>query len=359
MPLAANPQHLDVDKAAVRAALLAWYDRQARDLPWRVTPERRAAGARPDPYRVWLSEIMLQQTTVAAVKSYFEAFLSRWPNIQALAAAPREEVLQAWAGLGYYARARNLHAAAAILARQGFPDSEEKLRALPGVGAYTAAAIAAIALDRPANVVDGNIKRVTARLFAVRTPMPEAKAALKALAGTLVGPDRPGDWAQALMDLGATICTPRAPDCPHCPIRFACRAHAQGAAEIYPVKRAKAVRPLRHGVAFLAVRSGKILLARRPDEGLLGGMLALPATPFRADPWARDEALAHAPPGEAWEDVGAVRHVFTHFALQLAIWRGSAAPEARGTWWDASDVRRAGLPTAFRKAAILGLSVQP
>lgn len=359
MLVAEDPLHLVVDKAAVRSALLGWYDRCGRELPWRVGPAARASGMRPDPYRVWLSEVMLQQTTAAAVRPYYEAFLARWPTVKALAEASREEVLRAWAGLGYYARARNLHTAAAALAENGFPETEDGWRVLPGVGAYTAAAVAAIAFDRPANVVDGNVERVMARLFAVKSPLPGARSALRAGAARLVGPDRPGDWAQALMDLGATLCTPRAPACSACPVRFACRAAAEGRPERYPLKAKKLERPLRHGAAFVAVREGQVLLTLRPDEGLLGGMTALPATPFREQPWTLDEALAYAPAGSGWEEAGAVRHVFTHFALRLAVWRGFAARAADGRWWAVADAARAGLPTVFRKAAVLGLSVQP
>lgn len=346
MPALARKSPAPVDKPTatrdkLRKSLLNWYDANARDLPWRLR------GGRPDPYRVWLSEIMLQQTTVAAVAPYFARFIARWPTAQALAAAPREEVLGAWAGLGYYSRARNLHAAAQQLAAEGFPDSEAGWRALPGVGPYTAAAIAAIALEAAANVVDGNVERVMARLYAVETPLPAAKAELRALAGAFVSADRPGDWAQALMDLGATVCTPKSPKCGACPWRGACAAFAAGAPEHYPRRAAKPDRPQRYGVAWRMERDGALWLVRRPDKGLLGGMAALPTTEWRAKRWPRAEALAHAPAAADWRRAGRVRHVFTHFALTLDVYVADAAPRGDGWWGDASA-----LPTVFRKAAM-------
>ena len=335
----------------LRVALLDWYDREARALPWRVGPQARRAGRRPDAYAVWLSEVMLQQTTVAAVGPYFERFRTAWPTLADLAAAPRENVLRLWAGLGYYSRARNLHAAAQALAAGGIPEDEAGWRLLPGVGAYTAAAVAAIAFDRPANVVDGNVERVMARLFAVETPLPDAKPELAALAATLVTEDRPGDWAQALMDLGATVCIPRAPRCAMCPVTSFCRAFAGGAPETYPRKRAKAVRPERHGVAFRLERAGQVLLVRRPDRGLLGGMAALPSTPWRAERWTDAEARALAPAQTRWRSLGEIRHVFTHFALTLRVWVGEG--EADGDWVEIGGLSGAGLPTVFRKAAAL------
>src|SRR5579885_2301985 len=269
--------------------LLAWYDRHRRVLPGRALP-----GERPDPYRVWLSEVMLQQTTVPAVMGYFARFLERRPDVEALAEAPLDEVLHAWQGLGYYARARNLHACArAVVARHGgaFPRDEAALRALPGIGDYTAAAIAAIAFDRRAAPVDGNVERVTARLFAIETPLPEAKPELRRLAASLVPERRAGDYAQAAMDLGATLCTPRKPRCVLCPWREECRARALGVAENLPRRRAAAARPVRRGVAFWAVREdGAVLLRRRPEAGLLGGMMEVPSTPWRAAEWSEAEA---------------------------------------------------------------------
>jgi A/G-specific adenine glycosylase len=301
------------DVSGIRGRLLGWYDRHARGLPWRVGPAERAAGVRPDPYRVWLSEIMLQQTTTPHAAPYFEAFTVRWPTVEALAAADDSEVMAAWAGLGYYARARNLLACArAVASEHGgrFPDTEAGLRSLPGVGAYTAAAVAAIAFDRPANVVDGNVERVMSRLFAVETPLPAAKPELARLAGTLVADDRPGDWAQALMDLGATICTPKSPKCLLCPLQQDCAAWRTGAPETYPRKGAKAERPHRYGLAFVAVDDGRVALVRRPDKGLLGGMLGLPTSE-----WTTEEVAV--PFG--WTGVGAIEHVFTHFSLTLGV----------------------------------------
>ena len=336
---------------ALRVALLNWYDQNARSMPWRAAPGASRKGARPDPYAVWLSEVMLQQTTVAAVRPFFARFMVAFPTVQALAQAPREEVLRLWAGLGYYSRARNLHAAAQVLAANGIPSDEAGWRALPGVGPYTAAAVAAIAFDRPTNVVDANVERVMARLGAVETPLPEARPALAALAGAFVTPDRPGDWAQALMDLGATICAPRRPACGQCPVSFGCAALKCGAPEIYPRRKTRAARPERHGVAFRLERKGQVLLVKRPDKGLLGGMAALPTTPWRAAAWTRTEALAYAPATADWRLVGAVRHVFTHFALTLEVWTGEGG--ADGDWSCVDTLSQAGLPTVFRKAAAL------
>jgi len=327
--------------------ILAWYDRHHRDLPWRIPPK---AGARPDPYHVWLSEVMLQQTTVAAVRGYFAAFTERWPTVEALAAAPSDQVLAAWAGLGYYARARNLHRCAIAVAAAGgrFPDTEEALRALPGIGPYTAAAIAAIAFDRPATVVDGNVERVMARLHAETDPLPGVKARLHAHAAALTPARRPGDYAQAVMDLGATICTPRRPTCGLCPWRPACRGHGAGIAETLPARARKPAKPVRRGTAFVALdRTGRVLTERRPARGLLGGMLALPSTA-----WAQT-APDPAPPFAAhWQAAGEVRHTFTHFHLRLAVlWTwvdrlpGTAPP---------IEEAEAAMPTIFAKACRLG-----
>jgi A/G-specific adenine glycosylase len=333
-----------VDNAAatrenLRKSLLSWYDRAGRSLPWRVR------GKHADPYRVWLSEVMLQQTTVAAVIPYFARFLERWPTVDALAAAPRDDVLGAWAGLGYYSRARNLHAAAQRLAAKGFPTTEAGWRALAGVGPYTAAAIAAIALDEPTNVVDGNVERVMTRLHAVETPLPDAKPELRGLAGALVTADRPGDWAQALMDLGATVCTPKTPKCDECPWMEACAARASGVPEAFPRRAAKAERPKRYGAVYRIERDGVFWLIRRPDNGLLGGMAALPTTEWRTKKYTRAEVLAQAPIDAQWEKVGAVKHVFTHFALTLDVYAADATPSGDG-WWGEANV----LPTVFRKA---------
>jgi A/G-specific adenine glycosylase len=337
----------------LRSRLLAWYDAYRRDLPWRAGP-----GERVDPYRVWLSEIMLQQTTVPHATPYFHAFLARWPTVAALAAAPDAEVMAAWAGLGYYARARNLLACARMVAgRAGgaFPSDLEGLRALPGVGAYTAAAIGAIAFGRAANVVDGNVERVMARLFAVETPLPAAKPELATLAGDLVTADRPGDWAQALMDLGATVCRPKAPLCGACPLSTLCAARAAGAPETYPRRSAKERRPHRHGVAYVLARRGAIALVRRPAKGLLGGMLGLPTTDWRAAAWTAAEARAGAPCRGAWRDLGAVGHVFTHFSLSLRVLATEASTDAiarldQVITWMPLDGAKAATPSLFRKA---------
>lgn len=347
MPALARSSARPVEKLAttrdnLRKSLLSWYDQAGRELPWRVR------NGRADPYRVWLSEVMLQQTTAAAVAPRYLDFLRRWPRVEALAAAPRDEVLAAWAGLGYYARARNLHAAARVLAIEGFPTTEAGWRALPGVGPYTAAAIAAIACGQPANAVDGNVERVVARLHAVEAPLPGAKALLRALAGALVTEDRPGDWPQALMDLGATVCTPRKPNCGACPWAEPCAARAAGAPELYPRKAAKAERPQRYGAVFRIERNGQFWLVRRPDKGLLGGMAALPTTDWRDATWGRADALRHAPVPAQWDKIGQVRHVFTHFALTLDVYAGAGEPQGDG-WWDDESA----LPTVFKKAAHL------
>jgi A/G-specific adenine glycosylase len=337
--------------------ILAWYDRMARRLPWRVPP---GADLQPDPYRVWLSEVMLQQTTVAAVRTYFESFTSRWPRVKDLAAAEDAEVMAAWAGLGYYARARNLLKCARAVARERegrFPDTEAELLQLPGIGPYTAAAIAAIAFDRPAAVLDGNIERVMARMFAVQTPLPEAKPALRAHAAALTPERRAGDYAQAVMDLGATICTPRNPACGLCPWREACAARAQGIAADLPRKTPRAAKPVRHGIVYLAVREdGAVLLERRPEKGLLGGMLGLPGTA-----WSETPPASQRPFPAEWERVpGEVRHTFTHFHLILRI-ETARLPDGFeppfGTF-HGGDPGRA-LPTVMRKALQLGLSARP
>ncbi len=343
----AVPPESRPDVPALRAALLGWYDVHARPLVWRAI-----GGARPDPYRVWLSEVMLQQTTTAHAAPYFEAFTARWPTVSDLAAAEDAEVMAAWAGLGYYARARNLLACARAVARAHggvFPDTEAGLLALPGVGPYTAAAVAAIAFGRPANVVDGNVERVMARLFAVETPLPAAKSELRRLAGTLVAGDRPGDWAQALMDLGATVCRPGRPLCAACPLTAHCAAFASGVPERWPLKAPKPERPRRHGVAWVLLDGqGRVALVRREEKGLLGGMLGLPTSDWGAP------AADPAPPAAAdWRDAGAVEHVFTHFSLTLSVRAG----EGEGDFlWTAPDEARTALPTVFRKALERGLA---
>jgi A/G-specific adenine glycosylase len=323
-------------------SLLPWYDAHARTLPWRAPP----GAPLPDPYRVWLSEIMLQQTTVAAVIPYFDRFMARWPTVAALAAADDGEVMAAWAGLGYYARARNLlKCAREIAARGAFPETEAELRTLPGIGRYTAAAIAAIAFGQRAVVVDGNIERVAARLFAVETPLPTAKSELYALTDSLTPASRSGDFAQAMMDLGATICTPRDPKCLLCPLSAGCAARATGNATAYPKRAPKAARPARHGYALWVEQAGQVLLVRRPAKGLLGGMLALPSS--------------LAEPASNGAPLGQVTHVFTHFSLTLDVMRvshDSGCPLQRdGQWWDIARLNEAGLPALFAKAVQLAM----
>ena len=338
------------------ASLLFWYDRHRRDLPWRAPPGRPA-----DPYRVWLSEIMLQQTTVPTVGPYFARFVARWPDFASLAAASLDEVLHAWQGLGYYARARNLHACArAVATRHGgeLPDDPAALRKLPGIGEYTAAAISAIAFDRPLAAVDGNVERVMARIFAVDAPLPGAKPQLRALAESLVPATRPGDFAQALMDLGAVLCTPRRPRCVLCPWREACAAVAAGSAEKLPVQAAKPERPLRYGVAFWLRRpDGAVLLRRRPEQGLLGGMIELPSTEWRGEPWRADEAIQTAPVETAWAPLpGTVQHGFTHFRLELALLVGATDKPPAGIWARAEQFGDYALPTLTRKLVKYALS---
>lgn len=347
--------------ATISDLLLDWYDRHARDLPWRARPGAPPDAPPPDPYRVWLSEVMLQQTTVAAVKPYFERFTTRWPGVEALAAAPEEEVMAAWAGLGYYSRARNLvKAARAVAELGGFPETEAGLRALPGLGDYTAAAVAAIAFGQRAVVVDANVERVVARLFALAEPLPRARKAIRAYADTITPAGRAGDFAQAMMDLGATICTSRDPRCLLCPLAAHCAAQAEGEPARYPVKAAKKARPERRGTAFWIERAddkgGAVWLVRREGTGMLGGMRALPD-----DGWSAQADGSGAPPlPGAWDAVGAVRHVFTHATLDLMVMRyaGADAPEGKGEWWPLERLDEAGLPTLFRKAAQRALAVR-
>ena len=330
------------------ADLLAWYDRHARALPWRVPP---GSAERADPYRVWLSEVMLQQTTVAAVKDYFRRFTTRWPTVEALAAAADAEVMAEWAGLGYYARARNLLACARAVAASGgrFPDRREALLALPGIGPYTAAAIAAIAFGRPETVVDGNVERVMARLHAVETPLPAAKPEITRLAARLTPESRPGDYAQAVMDLGATVCTPRSPACGICPWVAPCAARRAGIQGELPRKAPKTAVPLREGTLWLARRTdGAWLLERRPARGMLGGMPGWPGSD-----WARTGEEAGPPVAADWRPAGEVRHGFTHFQVVLRLMRADLGPEARpdrGAFVPAEAFRPAALPTLMRKA---------
>ena len=334
------------------ASLLEWYDRHARALPWRVPPQESRAGVRPDPYRIWLSEVMLQQTTVAAVKDYFHRFTTRWPTVSALAAAEDGEVMGEWAGLGYYARARNLlKCARAVVADHGgvFPDTREGLLTLPGIGPYTASAIAAIAFGRAETVVDGNVERVMARLHDIHTPLPAAKPELTAAASALTPEARPGDYAQAVMDLGATICTPRSPACGICPWRGPCAARAAGTAADLPRKTPKKAQPVRRGIVYVARRAdGAWLLERRPDRGLLGGMLGWPG-----GDWIEGAPVATPPVAADWVVLEAeARHTFTHFHLLLEIRIATVpqnSPAQVGEFLDMATFRPSDLPTVMRK----------
>ena len=336
----------------IAGELLAWYDRHARDLPWRALPGQPA----PDPYRVWLSEVMLQQTTVAAVKPYFAKFTQRWPAIADLAAAPEEEIMAAWAGLGYYSRARNLVKCARAVGEAGaFPDTEAGLRELPGLGAYTAAAVAAIAFGRRAVVVDANVERVVSRLFAIDEPLPGARKAIREKAGAITPDARAGDFAQAMMDLGSGVCSPRNPVCSLCPLNAHCEARKTGEPERFPVKAQKKPKPNRTGTAFWIERAGHVWLETRQGTGMLAGMRALPD-----DGWtARSDGTGQPPVDADWQAAGAVRHTFTHAHLELSVKVGAvdAAPAGRkGQWWPVGEISEAGLPTLFAKAARLALA---
>jgi len=332
---------------AIAEKLLRWYDAHHRRLPWRANP-----GEPPtEPYRVWLSEIMLQQTTVAAVRAYYAHFTTRWPTVTDLADADETEVMSAWAGLGYYARARNLIACArAVVADHGgvFPDDEAGLRGLPGIGDYSAAAIAAIAFGRRAIVVDANVERVTSRLFACDRPLPAGRPTIRALADGITPQERAGDFAQAMMDLGSSICTVRNPQCLLCPLADDCVARSAGDPQAFPVKAPKKARPQRRGTAFWIERDRHVWLVRRPATGLLGGMRALPSGPWTDE----DPAFADAPLPARWADAGSVDHVFTHFALRLRIVTAATSAELTdGEWWPIARIEEAGLPTLFARAA--------
>jgi A/G-specific adenine glycosylase len=340
------------------AALLDWYDTHARVMPWRVPPEDRKAGRAPDPYHVWLSEVMLQQTTVAAVKEYFRKFVALWPTVHDLAAAEDAEVMAAWAGLGYYARARNLLKCARVVSADyggAFPATTAELQKLPGIGPYTSAAISAIAFDRQATVLDGNVERVMSRLHNDETPLPAAKPVFHAYADALTPPQRPGDYAQAVMDLGATICTPRSPACGICPWRAPCKARAEGAPETLPRKTPKKPKPVRYGIAYVARRTdGAWLLETRPEKGLLGGMLGWPGSDW-------SEAPEPAPPlHAAWSDLpGDVRHTFTHFHLILTVKTAVVTPESTpntGAFLPPERFQPSALPTVMRKVFNLARS---
>ena len=346
---------MDASAETISQVLLGWYDAHGRSLPWRARP----GSAVPDPYRVWLSEVMLQQTTTAAVAPYFAEFTRRWPTVEALAAADDAQVMAAWAGLGYYARARNLVACARAVAARGgtFPDTEQELRALPGLGQYTAAAVAAIAFGRRAVVVDANVERVVARLFAIDAPLPGARSEIYAAADRITPDSRAGDFAQATMDLGATICTARTPRCLLCPLAGPCAGRQSGEPERFPVKAPKAAKPDRTGTAYWIAANGRAWLVQRVGKGMLGGMRALPD-----DGWAARANGTGAPPLTGpWRQAGVVSHGFTHFNLQLNVllysgkdWASLA--DVDGEWWPLDRLDEAGLPTLFAKAARLAVA---
>lgn len=338
----------------MREGLLDWYDREGRSLPWRVRPEARARGERADPYAVWLSEIMLQQTTVPHATPYWQKFLATFPRVMDLANAPRDTVLAMWAGLGYYARARNLHKCAKLISEDyggNFPQSEAELLKLPGIGPYTAATIAAICFDEATNIVDGNVQRVVSRIFKIEDPLPKGYKTYRKHAGTLASPQRAGDYGQALMDLGATICSPRKPNCDICPWHQHCRAHMDGVEVDYPKKIKKAKLPIRYGAIFVLRCGEMVLLERRPDKGLLGGMMGFPGTTWGKKPKA---PLEDAPAKRNWEKCsGEVRHVFTHFDLRLDVYRAQTSIRHKGDWVRLDDIEDYALPTVMRKVLAL------
>lgn len=339
-----------IDEQSFGPALLRWYDTDSRDLPWRYKN-----GACADPYRVWLSEIMLQQTQVETVKPYFARFTSRWPTVETLAGAPLDDVLTEWAGLGYYARARNLHKCAKTVANEHhghFPNAVEALLELPGIGPYTAAAIAAIVHDAPVAVVDGNVERVLSRLTRLQSPVAEAKAEVKAFAQSLTPTTRPGDYAQAMMDLGATVCTPKTPTCERCPVSSFCMAFAEGDMQSYPRKAPKKPKPTRRAVVFWLSSGEHVLLRRRPEKGLLGGMLEVPSSPWVTE--SRNDAENHAPAEAEWSALpGIVRHTFTHFHLEFEVRLAISEKfnSDKGEWVALADFERRAIPTLFRKVA--------
>ncbi|MDY8109431.1 A/G-specific adenine glycosylase [Fulvimarina sp. 2208YS6-2-32] len=349
----------------IPADLLAWYDLSARDLPWRIGPAARKAGIRPDAYRVWLSEIMLQQTTVAAVKPYFERFVARWRSVEDLADAETDDVMAEWAGLGYYSRARNLHACAKIVAHGHggrFPPTAALLKALPGIGDYTSAAIASIAFDEPAPVVDGNIERVVTRLYRIKAPLPAAKTAIRRTVAAITPTERPGDFAQAMMDLGATICVPRTPSCLICPIAAHCAARSAGDQALYPVKPPKRAVPSRVGAAFVALRraDGAVWLRRRPAPSMLGGMAEAPSTDWSARADGETHA-ASAPFTAGWVHAGTVEHGFTHFKLALEVYRAEVetVTGVEGWWAPPDRIAEQGLPTLMRKVVARAIAAEP
>ena len=353
MTIKGNQEPVTLAAEKIAANLLGWYDVHRRDLPWRAKPQGIA-----DPYHVWLSEIMLQQTTVATVKGYFEKFLTRWPTLQDMAAARQEDILEAWAGLGYYARARNLHKCAQILVAEHsgvFPETAAALKKLPGIGEYTSAAIASIAFGQSVAVVDSNVERIVTRLFQIATQLPKAKKAITLKTAQITPESRAGDFAQAMMDLGSSLCSPKAPDCSRCPLGTACQAFAAGDMEQYPVKPVKKPKPTRRAIAFALLYNDQLYLQRRADSGLLGGMLGLPHTPWiELDDFPTTcDSLPHAPTTADWQPVpGIATHTFTHFHLQSAMMKAEIQQKPNmpdGEWIRLADVEKAGLPTVFKK----------
>lgn len=346
------------DIIKLRADLLRHYDSSGRILPWRVRPEDRSRGVAADPYAVWLSEIMLQQTTVAHGTPYWHKFLEEFPTVIDLANAERDRVLTLWAGLGYYARARNLHKCAGVIRDDfdgTFPATEAQLLKLPGIGPYTAATIAAICFNEPTNVVDGNVERVISRMFCVKTPLPKGRSEIRKLAAQLADPDRPGDYGQALMDLGSVICSPRSPKCEDCPWNWACAAYAAGTQTEYPKKIKKAKLPIRHGAVFVLKSGDAVLLQRRPDKGLLGGMMGFPGSPWGEPP---AEPLAYAPTNRNWEKCpDHVRHIFTHFDLRLEVYTAEISDRTHidGDWAKLDDIKDYALPTVMTKALLIAI----
>lgn len=345
---------------SISERLLSWYDKHHRQLPWRISPSDQKLGLIADPYHIWLSEIMLQQTTVTAVKPYFDKFVKLWPKVENLADGSSESVMQAWAGLGYYSRARNLKKCADLVALDyggQFPKTEAELIKLPGIGPYTAAAIAAIAFNQPAAVVDGNIERVFTRLFCIKTPLPAAKTEIKTQVAKNVPSDRPGDFAQGLMDLGSSICTPKKPNCLLCPLQTSCRASASGEQELYPVKLPKKVKPKRKGAAFVIIdENSAIYLRKRPDTGLLADMSEVPTTNWNSNRDGETDMNA-APLSLDWHKNGSIKHVFTHFELTLVVYSAVISTQdmsnielADGWWSDRQQIKNEALPNLMKKA---------
>jgi A/G-specific adenine glycosylase len=337
-----------------RQDLLVWYDASGRKLPWRIRPEDRQAGIVADPYKVWLSEIMCQQTTVVSAAPYWHKFLQKWPSVGDLAKAPRDEVLTAWAGLGYYARARNLHKCANTIVDEfgsSFPTSEAELLKLPGIGPYTAAAIACICFDEASTVVDGNVERVISRVYQIDDPLPKSRKYLRECAEELSDNKRPGDYAQAIMDLGSNVCKPRNPKCGECPWSFGCLAYLSGAAAAYPKKLAKKPRPTRYGAVFYMEDDGHILIQQRPDKGLLGGMMELPGTEWTPEKPPSDQWLSQAPIARNWQAIDEqVIHVFTHFTLELQVFNSYGPHGTDGVRADLNDLESHALPSVMMKA---------